>query len=139
MTTPPPFTQNLAEDWKNLSDFWARSGRVLGAEVGPTWKMPKEHLACILFAETYPDSKQFLLEKLLDPHPIAAAYAFKCLIRIADLKRCDVSPSALLRPETIEIVFHSFVKRKALGEFMGEYFERYANREELLEERSEEH
>jgi hypothetical protein len=66
MSTVPPLTGNLLEDWKQLSDFWARPGQVLGAEVGATWEMPYEHLVCILFAEAHPGSKGFLVEKLSD-------------------------------------------------------------------------
>ncbi|MCE9545943.1 MAG: hypothetical protein K8T25_10550 [Planctomycetia bacterium] len=134
MATTPLFTGEMTEDWKNFSNYWAQSNQVLGAEVGPTWKMPDEHLACIRFAETYPDSKQFLLDRLSDSHPVVAAYAFKCLIRITDLKRCDVPQSALSRMERVETVFHSSVERKTLGDFMEEYFQKYANRGELLEE-----
>ena len=133
MTTPPPFTGDLPEDWKNLSAYWLQPGQVLGAEIGPTWKMPDQHRACLHFAETYPDSKQFLLDRLSDSHPIVAAYAFKCLIRIADLRRSDVPQSVLSRTEAIETVFHSFVESKTLGQFMEDYFERYDSREELLE------
>ena len=130
---PPSFTGDLNVDWRNLCAFWTQSKQVLGAEVGPLWETPGQHIACILFAHKYPDSKQFLVERLSDEDPIVAAYAFKCLIRVTDLKHDDIPPSVRSRADSIDTVFHSFVERKTLAEFMSEYFESFASREELLE------
>jgi hypothetical protein len=134
VNSPPPFTGDLNDDWKNLSAFWRQSERVLGSEVGPKWEMPKEHLACVLFAQAYPDSKKFLLERLFDPHPIVAAYAFKCLMRVTDLRPSDIPLSVRSRSDRIENVFHSHIQRMTLGEFISGYFEEYSSREELLDD-----
>src|SRR5688572_5698481 len=117
MRTAPVLTGNLPEDWKNLSKLWTGSSRVLMAEVGPLWQMHPEHYACILFAEKYPDSKQFLIEKLSDPSPVLAAYAFKCLIRIVDLKPGDIPANVLRREDAIETHFHSFIEQTTVGQF----------------------
>ncbi|MDB6125841.1 MAG: hypothetical protein JWQ71_4834 [Pedosphaera sp.] len=132
MSTANLFTGDLHRDWQTLCNLWKQCGRVLGPEVGPLWEMPREHKACIFFAERYPESRQFLMERLSDPDPLIAAHAFKCLIRVVDIKPADIPEPVRSRIEPIESVLHSTVKQKTLGEYVAEYFEAYPSRDELL-------
>jgi hypothetical protein len=128
------FTGDLEQDWLRLGELWTKPGIVLGSEVGPTWEMPPQHEACIVFAERYPDSKRFLIKKLSEPDAVVAAYAFKCLIRIADIRPADIPEIAISRQDAITTLFHSRQETKTLADFMTEYFESFSSRTELLED-----
>ena len=131
------FTGNLQKDWAALVDIWKKFNHVLQSEVGPTWETPEQHLVCINFAKSYPESKQFLIEKLSAPDPNIAAYAFKCLIRVADITKEEIPGGILNRQEPISLQYHSFVKIKELGQFMTDYFSAYSSQEELLHEQQQ--
>ena len=127
------FTGNLEQDWLRLCELWTKPEIVLGSEVGPTWEMPPQHEACILFAERYPDSKEFLLKRLSEPDAVLAAYAFKCLIRVADIQPADIPEIVISRQDSLTTLFHSRQETKTLAGFMSEYFESFSCRNELLE------
>jgi len=134
MAAKDPFSGDLEKDWACLSALWSRTPPLMMAEVGPTWETPAEHRMCLDFVGHYPNSRDFLIGKLSDPSPLIAAYAFKCLIRTADVQSRDIPKAVLLRGETIEIAHHSTVQTQTLAEFFGEYFERYSSQEDLREE-----
>jgi hypothetical protein len=132
MNTPSLFTGDLQKDWKRLCELWRESRTVFGSEVGPMWEMSPQHKACIEFAECYPDSKDFLIQKLSEPDAVIAAYAFKCLIRVADIRVTEIPESVLSRQDPITTHFRSWKENKSLADFMAEYFKRCPSREELL-------
>lgn len=76
---------------------------------------------CLDFAECYPDSKTFLIEKLMDPDPRIAAYAFKILIRF-DVDFEEIPPDVFRRGEEIGIHIHSRIDLKTLGAFVSDFF-----------------
>lgn len=129
-----PFSGDIEKDWAALRTLWSRNPRVMMAEVGPKWEMPPEHRMCLDFAAHYPDSKPFLIGRLADPSPVIAAYAFKCLIRVADVHPDEVPKEVLSREEKIDILVHSRTETQTLAEFFREYFEIYTGRDEVLEE-----
>src|SRR5215813_6936820 len=112
------FTGDLEQDGLRLCELWTKPGIVLGSEVGPTWEMPPQHEACIVFAERYPDSKDFLIKRLSEADPVIAAYAFKCLIRIADVRPADIPEIVTSRQDAITTLFHSRQETKTLADFI---------------------
>src|SRR5687768_8719474 len=96
-----PWTGDLALDWANLRHLWTRHEEVLQAEVGPTWEMPIEHEVCVRFVDHYPSSRAFLILQLKDSDARVAAYAFKCLTRVTNLRPDDVPPDVLTRHDKI--------------------------------------
>lgn len=128
------WTENLNFDWKALCDLWVQSPHVLQAEVGPRWEMPPQHKACIEFADYYPDSKKFLIAQLQDPDPRIAAYAFKCLARVTDIKRSDIPSNVFNCDKKVTTLNHSFIDETTIGEFIGRYFDLYGSQDDLIEE-----
>ena len=128
------FTGDLDQDWASLCALWTREDRVLGSEVGPRWETPSEHAACVEFAKRYPGSRDFLLARLDDPDPRLAAYAFKCLVRVTDLKPSDLPRATRERRDRITFLQHSTSSAQTLSEFFGGYFAQYSGRDELLDE-----
>ena len=128
------WTNNLSRDWELLRSLWEQSPHVLQSEVGPRWEMPPQHKACIELADRYPDSKGFLIAQLADRDPRIAAYAFKCLARVADIQRSDTPDNVIARGEKISTLMHSFIDETTLGQFISRYFDAYGSQNELLEE-----
>lgn len=128
------WTGNLKRDWQLLRRLWEQSPHILQSEIGPRWEMPPQHEACIEFANHYPDSKDFLITQLQDRDPRIAAYAFKCLARVADIQRSDIPDDVFARHEKITTFLHSFVEETTTGDFIGHYFDAYSSQDDLLEE-----
>lgn len=127
------FTGDKEADWTALVPLWQQSDCVMSAEVGPAWRMPPEHKVCMEFADQYPDSKIFLIARLLDPDPRLVAYAFKILIRICELQLADMPPQVMARTEEITVLHHSREETQTLQEFFAGYFES-CDHEEVMEE-----
>lgn len=128
------WTDNLKHDWRLLRGLWEQSPHVLQSEVGPLWEMPPQHKACIEFADRYPGSKEFLIAQLADHDPRIAAYAFKCLARVAEIQRSEIPDDIIARGEKITTVMHSFTDETTIGRFIAHYFDAYSSQDELLEE-----
>src|SRR3954468_10672711 len=129
MAMQDPFSGDLEKDWAWLRELWLSKPTLMQAEVGPKWEMPGQHRACIDFARRYPEAKEFLLGKLSDPLPLIAAYAFKCLVRITDLKSSDLPETVRTRKESITVRWHSHQHPQALAEYFSGYFESYEDRD----------
>src|SRR4051812_40417871 len=82
--------------WHAYSYVWEAAQVITGSATGPLMIPSYEHLLCEDFARCHPDSADFLLEKLSDPHPYLAAYAFKCLLRVKQSLQVEDLPSAVL-------------------------------------------
>ena len=110
--------------WYAYSHVWEAAQRISGSAVGPLMISSYEHLLCEDFARCHPDSATFLLEKLADPDPYLAGYAFKCLIRVKpDLRLEDMPAAALARTEEVAVLpAGCVVQRMKLGDFLGGYF-----------------
>jgi hypothetical protein len=132
-----PWTDNLENDWSLLCGLWKQSPHVLQSEVGPRWKMPPHHKVCVEFADHYPDSKEFLIAQLADRDPRIAAYAFKCLVRVARIQKSEISNDVIARAEKITTVMHSFIDETTLGQFIGHYFDTYSSQDDLLVEQEQ--
>lgn len=91
---------------------------------GPNFGVSKEHKLCERFACKHPDSTDFLLAKLADPNPILAAYAFKCLIRVADLDYSDLPSDAANRTDRIDVQQSGCIREsKTLRQFFRNYYD----------------
>lgn len=119
------WTGDLNQDWKLLCDLWRQDDKVLQAEVGPLWRMPPQHEACLQFEDRYPDSKTFLIKQLSDLDPRIAAYAFKCLVRVTKIEKAELSSEVLSRADKITTLMHSFADEISVGQFINRYFETY--------------
>lgn len=128
------WTGNLDVDWASLRELWTKCDSVLQSEVGTLWAMPLQHRACVEFPKHYPESKAFLIRQLHDADQRVAAYAFKCLVRVADIKKSDVPAGILARADTVTTFFHHAHTTTTLGEFIAHYFNSYSSRNALLEE-----
>jgi hypothetical protein len=117
------FKGELEGDWKSLCELWLREPYLMQSEVGPLWETPPQHEACIEFSKRYPDSKGFLIGKLAHQNALIAAYAFKCLVRVTDLKPEEIPEAVRLRKDRITTRHHSSREDKA-----------YANQRGLLAE-----
>jgi hypothetical protein len=130
------WTGDLKQDWKSLCDLWRQSDRVLQSEVGPLWEMPPQHEACLQFEYRYPDSKTFLIKQLSDLDPRIAAYAFKCLVRVAKIEKEEIPSEVLSRADEITTHMHSFLATTSVGQFINRYFEVYQSQDDLIEEQN---
>ena len=100
-----------------------RSDAVYGEAVGPKMLPAYEHILCEVFAQEFPDSRDFLMQKLQDQNAQVAAYAFKCLIRVAELGLEDIPESVRARQDVIhECGVGCRVRETKLGAFIAEYF-----------------
>lgn len=111
------------ETWAEFAETWRKAGCILGAAVGPVMAPTREHLLCEDFVRRHPDSALFLLERLRDPDPYLAGYAFKCLIRVRELERDDVPQDVLGRSERVAVLQTGcVVSQQTLGEFFNAYW-----------------
>ena len=112
------------EKWNANVAQWLSSGHVLGGNVGPNFSTTKEHKLCVRFAASYPDAAEFLRNKLRDPNPILAAYAFKCLIRVVDLNYEDIPADVSERSDVIEVQQNGCIgETKSFRQFVRDYFD----------------
>ena len=118
------FSSTPDETWNKNVPQWLASCRVLGARVGPNFEVSKEHKLCERFARKHSSATEFLIGKLSAPNPILAAYAFKCLIRLADLEYNDLPTDAANRTETIEVFQTGCIgETKTLRQFIRNYYD----------------
>ena len=118
------FRSTPDETWDNNVPQWLASGCVLGGMVGPNFGVSKEHKLCERFARQHPGAAEFLIGKLSDPNPILAAYAFKCLIRVADLDYSDLPTDAANRTETVDVQQSGCIREtKTLRQFIRNFFD----------------
>lgn len=109
--------------WAHCVAVWTEDrgpvhGALVGARMAPSFK---HHLAAA-WHRYQPTTKPFLLEKLHDPDPICAAYAFKCLIRFP-LDQAEIAAQVLARTDVILVLpFGCLAEEKTLGAFISEYF-----------------
>jgi hypothetical protein len=95
-------------------------GEAVGAKMLPAY----EHILCEVFAEEYPDSRDFLTQKLQHESGQIAAYAFKCLMRVAKLRFEDIPESVRARQGVIrECGLGCKVRETTLGTFIADYFD----------------
>ncbi len=112
------------ETWDHNVPLWLASGCVLGGAICPNFGVSKEHKLCERFANKHPDATNFLLGKLSDPNPILAAYAFKCLIRVADLDYANLPTDVANRTETIDVQQAGCIREtKTLRQFLRNYYD----------------
>jgi hypothetical protein len=110
--------------WERCAALWAGCGMALGGEIGPALETPLEHSLAEHFARCHPDARAFLVERLHDPDPDLAAYAFKCLIRFEPLSLGDIPKTVLDRDEVIRAMRGGcFVDVLPVGRYMQEYFQ----------------
>ena len=122
----------MEETWSSFAEVWGKVSVVLGF-VGPAWRKAEPHLLCEEFAARHPDARVFLVQKLSDPNPYLAAYAFKCLIRVCNVQPADIPADVLSRQEEIEVQqLGCLAHRETLCDYFHGYFEleEYRKREE---------
>jgi hypothetical protein len=114
---------STTEAWARCAPSWSQSRNALGGEVGPNLETPFVHSLAAHFGRYHPDARAFLTERLFDPDPYLAAYAFKCLTRFDPLSMEDIPKEVLDRDEIIDAQrWGCFVDRLTLGQYMHEYF-----------------
>lgn len=109
---------NVEYDWERFAEIWCAANCVRSGQTGPTLTPSEEHLLCVEFAELHPDAADFLFEKLRDPNPYLAAYAFKCLLRVRDLEMEDIPADILYRTDPIHTLWGCVVRKNTLGNFI---------------------
>jgi hypothetical protein len=114
--------RSVADHWQSCARIWTGFDAVVGAIVGPVGVRTRQHRLCERFAELHPTSEAFLLEKMLDPNPVLAAYAFKCWILVGKPVQERIPAAVLSRTEPIK--FHSgcFLITVPLGEWIADYW-----------------
>jgi hypothetical protein len=90
--------------WARLRQTWSRAQAVYGGSVGANLEAPLEHRLAVAFAKRYPEARALVERGLLDENPYVAAYAFKVLIRLADIELAAL-PDELLGREDPVLVF----------------------------------
>ena len=112
------------ETWDSYVPRWLSSGRVRGGMVGPYFQVSKEHRLCEHFARKHPNSETFLIAKLADPNALLAAYAFKCMTRVAEPKYDELPQEAINRTDRIEVQQSGCMQEtQTLRQFIRNYFE----------------
>jgi hypothetical protein len=124
-------TGTLEKDWERVAALWRAADVVYQAITGPLMKTHPEHEACILFAKYHPGSRDFLVRQVETAEPMVAAYAFKCLVRVADITAGDLT-KALKRTEVIRVTELCASEDLALGEFVKRFFDSKVSRKSLL-------
>jgi hypothetical protein len=85
---------------------------------------PLEHFLAVYFAKYHRNSESFLMEKLHDPNPYLAAYAFKCLIRCRHLILADIPADVLERKDEINwLPFGCLREKIPLNQLIQNYFQ----------------
>src|SRR5262249_46620482 len=119
--TRPLVTGKIEEAWERCSKVWTEVGLVC-QEAPYHRSVPFAHLLAVALARQHRTQKSFFFRKLLDPDPLLAAYAFKCLIRVCKLRRETFPEEALSRSEPIKVLGGRFVNTELLGDFFKVYF-----------------
>jgi hypothetical protein len=114
--------KSITDHWQSCALVWIECKTLLGDMLGPVGTRPLEHHLCERFAQLHPGSESFLLEKLMDPDPLLAAYAFKCWIRVAEPARHRIPPAVFSRTEPIQTHFGCFVSTVPLGEWIADFW-----------------
>jgi hypothetical protein len=115
------FTKGTIEQaWERCAAEWSDTGQVCmaSAYAGAAFA----HELAVALARRHRRQKEFFRAKLYDPDPLLAAYAFKCLVRVCDLQRCDLTPELFGRRERITTLCANFAVEAVLGEFFDVYF-----------------
>jgi hypothetical protein len=117
-----PFVRGRVEQaWERCAEYWKECGIVLGPrERG----VPFPHELAVALARQFPGRRQFFLAKLADHDPLLAAYAFKCLIRMGDLRRHHPPESVQGRCERVKVLsgLSCCIDEEPLGLFFEGYF-----------------
>jgi hypothetical protein len=99
------------------------SDAVYGEAVRTKMLPAYQHILCEVFAQEFPGSRDFLMQKLQDKNPQIAAYAFKCLVLVAELQLEDIPESVRTRKDVIqECGVGCKVRETKLGTFIADYF-----------------
>src|SRR5436305_2035489 len=82
-----PFVKGPVElAWQRCSEVWKEVGLV--CQYAPYHhRVPFAHRLSAALARHHRGHRAFFVGKLLDPDPLLAAYAFKCLIRVCPLRQ----------------------------------------------------
>lgn len=107
--------------WERCSTVWRDVGLVC-QDTPSHYSVPFAHLLAVALAQQHRSQREFFLGKLLDPDPLLAAYAFKCLVRVCDLGPQDVPAEALSRSDLIRVLDGQYVDEQRLGDFFKVYF-----------------
>lgn len=112
----------LELDWNKCAAAWGELDCITGGMTGPMLAPTAAHLSCEDFAKKHPDSFEFLLQKLYEPNPILAGYAFKCLIRVSHISLKDLPAEVLSRSERVNVQQGGCVVQEMT---LGQYFRGY--------------
>jgi hypothetical protein len=110
---------DIARAWQRCSVVWQKAGVV--SQEWHEW-IPFPHRLAASLAQRHRSSPLFFRGKLLDPDPLLAAYAFKCLIRTCELRREEMPPGTLARAENVKVQHGRRMYEEPLGVFFEGYF-----------------
>ena len=109
--------------WMRCSDVWLKHNFVAMNAAWHTYApVPFEHRLTEQLANRHRSQRRFFVQKLFDPNPLLAAYAFKSLIRVCTLKQHHVTPALYRRQESINTLRGRYLDPIQLGIFFKGYF-----------------
>ncbi len=118
--TGPLVCGRIDEAWDRCATIWRQRGFVCQwtAHAGASF----EHDLAAALALRHPGEAAFFANKLTDPDPLLAAYAFKCLIRLAKPRREDLPVGLLQRSEKIQVQRADLIAAEPLGSYLDAWF-----------------